>query len=162
MLCASAYEEEKYGLVIPSCTRSESRGAKMRRVLKDTSIRLIDYGSATIGMAERRSDFGTTDNYRAPEAILGQQWSFAYDIWSIGCIMVELFTGHMLFPGCEDWQHLRMIEVFTGRYVEHEIDPQSPKEVSQQRQQHRPYLHGESSGDNFQGCPLIPKQSVNQ
>jgi dual-specificity kinase len=122
MLCSSAYEEEEYGLVIPSCTRSESRRAETRKVLKNTNIRLIDYGSATFE-SEERSLCGTTFHYRAPEAVRGQYWSFAYDLWSIGCIMVELFTGFELFPSCEDWEHFRMMEIFTGRYVGMDLNP---------------------------------------
>lgn len=122
MLCSLAYEEEEYGLVIPSCTRSESRRAETRKVLKNTNIRLIDYGSATFE-SEERSLYGTTFHYRAPEAVRGQHWSFAYDLWSIGCIMVELFTGCELFPACEDWEHFQMMEIFTGRYVGMDLNP---------------------------------------
>ena len=30
---------------------------------------------------------------RAPEVILGLGWTFPCDIWSVGCILVELATG---------------------------------------------------------------------
>ena len=33
---------------------------------------------------------------RAPEVILGLGWSFPCDIWSVGCILVELATGVLL------------------------------------------------------------------
>ncbi len=35
--------------------------------------------------------------YRAPEIILGIQYTTAIDMWSFGCILVELFTGLFLF-----------------------------------------------------------------
>ena len=31
--------------------------------------------------------------YRAPEIILGIPYTPAIDMWSFGCILVELFTG---------------------------------------------------------------------
>jgi serine/threonine-protein kinase SRPK3 len=34
---------------------------------------------------------------RAPEVILGLEWGSAIDIWSLGCMMFELATGHQLF-----------------------------------------------------------------
>jgi serine/threonine protein kinase len=36
--------------------------------------------------------------YRAPEVLLGyQNYSFLVDMWSIGCVFVELITGQVLF-----------------------------------------------------------------
>lgn len=38
--------------------------------------------------------------YRPPELLLGMaSYSFAVDIWSLGCIAAEMATGHALFPG---------------------------------------------------------------
>jgi len=38
--------------------------------------------------------------YRAPEVLLGQQrYATPMDIWSLGCIVAEMATGHALFPG---------------------------------------------------------------
>ena len=33
--------------------------------------------------------------YRAPEIILGIPYTTAIDMWSFGCILVELFTGKL-------------------------------------------------------------------
>ena len=41
-----------------------------------------------------------TNGYRAPELILGfQDYSFAVDIWSLGCVFLEMFYGRCLFGG---------------------------------------------------------------
>ncbi|XP_955397.1 serine/threonine kinase, putative [Theileria annulata] len=38
-----------------------------------------------------------TLNYRAPELLLGYNfYSYSIDIWSVGCILIELLTGHNL------------------------------------------------------------------
>lgn len=40
--------------------------------------------------------------YRSPELLLGaQHYTKAIDIWSIGCILAELWTGQSLFKGRE-------------------------------------------------------------
>jgi dual specificity tyrosine-phosphorylation-regulated kinase 2/3/4 len=36
-------------------------------------------------------------SYRAPEVILGCKYDYKVDIWSLGCIIAELFTGYVLF-----------------------------------------------------------------
>lgn len=36
--------------------------------------------------------------YRSPEVVLGMHYSTSIDIWSFGCVAVELITGHALFP----------------------------------------------------------------
>ena len=55
-------------------------------------IKVIDFGSATF-QDQYHSTIVSTRHYRAPEVILGLGWSFEADIWSIGCILVELITG---------------------------------------------------------------------
>lgn len=38
-----------------------------------------------------------TRHYRAPEILLKLDWGFEVDIWSVGCVLLELWTGHLLF-----------------------------------------------------------------
>ena len=41
-----------------------------------------------------------TLHYRAPELLLGAtKYSTAIDMWSLGCIMEQLLTKRILFPG---------------------------------------------------------------
>lgn len=86
-----------------------NRQATQRKVLLDTEIRLIDFGSATF-QDEYHSSVVSTRHYRAPEIILGLGWSFPCDIWSIGCILVEFFTGDALFQTHDNLEHLAMME----------------------------------------------------
>ncbi|WVZ74763.1 hypothetical protein U9M48_022902 [Paspalum notatum var. saurae] len=56
----------------------------------------------------------STRHYRAPEVILGLGWSYPCDIWSVGCILVELCTGEALFQTHENLEHLAMMERVFG------------------------------------------------
>ncbi|ORZ10989.1 kinase-like domain-containing protein [Lobosporangium transversale] len=87
--------------------------SKMRRILLDPEIRLIDFGSATF-QDEHHSNVVSTRHYRAPEIILGLGWSFPCDIWSIGCILVEFLTGEALFQTHDNLEHLAMMEAVLG------------------------------------------------
>jgi dual-specificity kinase len=49
--------------------------------------------------------------YRAPEVILKNLcWNMSSDIWSMACILSELYMGELLFDTEEDIEHLAMIE----------------------------------------------------
>ena len=50
-----------------------------------------------------------TRHYRAPEVMFKFNWSFAADVWSIGCIIVELIFGKMLFNTHDTIDHLNQI-----------------------------------------------------
>ncbi|KAI0180213.1 kinase-like domain-containing protein [Hypoxylon sp. FL1284] len=115
LLCDSAYQTFTYNRRIPSSSAGVNRQATQRKVLLDTEIRLIDFGSATF-QDEYHSSVVSTRHYRAPEIILGLGWSFPCDIWSIGCILVEFFTGDALFQTHDNLEHLAMMEnVCDGR-----------------------------------------------
>ncbi|KAB8437339.1 hypothetical protein FH972_025019 [Carpinus fangiana] len=109
LLVTSAYQTFTYNRTIPSSSRGTSRNAKFRKVLLDPEIRLIDFGSATFD-DEYHSSVVSTRHYRAPEIILNLGWSFPCDIWSIGCILVEFFTGDALFQTHDNLEHLAMME----------------------------------------------------
>lgn len=88
--------------------------AKQKHILKNPDIRLIDFGSATFSN-EFHSSVVSTRHYRAPEIILGLGWSFPCDMFSVGCILVEFFTGDALFQTHDNLEHLAMMEVVMGK-----------------------------------------------
>jgi dual-specificity kinase len=45
----------------------------------------------------------------------GLGWSYPCDVWSIGCILVEFYTGEALFQTHENLEHLAMMEVVFGQ-----------------------------------------------
>lgn len=49
--------------------------------------------------------------YRAPEILFGSDmYAHKIDIWSVGCIMAELFFGSPIFPGTSEIDQL--IKIF--------------------------------------------------
>lgn len=84
------------------------------RTVKKTDIQLIDFGSATFDH-EHHSTIVSTRHYRAPEVILELGWQQPCDVWSIGCIMFELYLGITLFQTHDNREHLAMMERILGQ-----------------------------------------------
>ena len=45
--------------------------------------------------------------YRAPEVLIGMTYTYKIDIWSLGCIIAELYLGLPIFPGLCEYDQLR-------------------------------------------------------
>ncbi|KAI9220954.1 kinase-like domain-containing protein, partial [Blastocladiella britannica] len=88
-----------------------------QRVLKSFFIKVIDFGSAAYDNGYK-SAVVSTRHYRAPEIILELGWSFACDLWSVGCILVELLIGEAVFQTHENLEHLAMMEAILGMFPE--------------------------------------------
>ncbi|KAF3778454.1 Serine/threonine-protein kinase [Nymphaea thermarum] len=96
------------------CRKRNSQGEMHFKYLpKSSAIKLIDFGSTTFEN-EAHSSVVSTRHYRAPEVILGLGWTYPCDIWSIGCILVELCSGETLFQTHENLEHLAMMERVLG------------------------------------------------
>jgi serine/threonine protein kinase len=79
-------------------------------VQRNLKIKLIDFGGA-IFSDDHHSRIVNTRHYRSPEVILGcGQWNEKSDIWSLACILIELYTGELLFSAHKDLEHLALIE----------------------------------------------------
>lgn len=68
------------------------------------SVTVIDFGNAIHNkfkeVALYFKDFELqTLLYRAPEVLLGLPFGTEIDLWSLGCILAELYSGMPLFPG---------------------------------------------------------------
>ena len=61
-------------------------------------IKIIDLGSSCFH-EERLYTYIQSRFYWAPEIILGIPYTSAIDMWSFGCILIELFVGFPIFPG---------------------------------------------------------------
>lgn len=51
---------------------------------------------------------------RAPEVILGVAYDEAIDMWSLGCVLAELFLGWPLFPGATEYDQVCYISQMLG------------------------------------------------
>ncbi|CAK0785347.1 hypothetical protein CVIRNUC_008554 [Coccomyxa viridis] len=106
-------------ILLVSLEHSKQAGSRSssRSLPENSDIKVIDFGSATF-KDQYHSSIVSTRHYRAPEVILGLGWSFPCDIWSVGCILVELTTGDALFQTHENLEHLAMMETVLGRIPE--------------------------------------------
>ncbi|XP_043943149.1 homeodomain-interacting protein kinase 2-like [Protopterus annectens] len=77
-------------------------------------VKVVDFGLA-LHMSKARccTSFGTR-YYRAPEMILGLPLSEAFDMWSLGCVLAELFLGVPLYPAASDYDLIRYISETQG------------------------------------------------
>jgi serine/threonine protein kinase len=49
-------------------------------------------------------------------AVLGLPYNEALDVWSVGCILYELYTGKILFPGNNNNEMLRLHQELKGPF----------------------------------------------
>lgn len=81
--------------------------------LKRNPMHLIDLGSCT-NDTPRPTALCQSLYYRAPEVTLYLEYDTSIDIWSLGCVLVELYLGQPLFPGNSDLEVLSLIESCVG------------------------------------------------
>lgn len=59
-------------------------------------VKIIDFGSSCF-LTDQLCHYVQSRTYRAPEVVLGFKYDQKVDIWSLGCILAELWTGQVLF-----------------------------------------------------------------
>eukprot|EP00759_Apiculatamorpha_spiralis_P043678 PhF_6_TR40942/c0_g1_i1/m.61947/K08287/E2.7.12.1; dual-specificity kinase len=76
-------------------------------------VRMCDLGGCT---DERHTKYAivSTRHYRAPEVVIGAGWMYGVDMWSVGCILAELFTGRLLFDTHDNLEHLHLMNRILG------------------------------------------------
>ena len=79
---------------------------------RKADVRVIDFGSSC-KEEEKVYTYIQSRFYRSPEVILGSSYGLGIDMWSLGCILAELWTGYPLFPGENEQEQLACImEIF--------------------------------------------------
>lgn|SRR3990167_2726718 len=68
----------------------------MMKSYSRAEVKIIDFGSSCF-VHDNLGSYVQSRAYRAPEVILGCKYDYKIDIWSLGCILSELFTGSVLF-----------------------------------------------------------------
>jgi len=56
---------------------------------------------------------------RAPEVLLGLPYSESIDMWSLGCVLAELYLGWPLYPGACEYDQIRYITQTQGPLPDH-------------------------------------------
>ncbi|KAJ5265222.1 uncharacterized protein N7525_007426 [Penicillium rubens] len=72
-------------------------------------LKICDFGLAREQDAQM-TGYVATRYYRAPEIMLTwQNYNYAVDMWSVGCILAEMIIGKVLFPGRNHVHHFILI-----------------------------------------------------
>lgn len=93
-----------------------------------SSIKVIDFGSSCYSH-QRVYTYIQSRFYRSPEVILGLPYGTPIDMWSLGCILAELYTGYPLFPGEDEIEQLACIMEVLGLPPEHIISHASRRRL---------------------------------
>nr|CAH8846853.1 unnamed protein product [Trichobilharzia regenti] len=72
-------------------------------------VKVIDFGSACHSSKAVQNTYLQSRYYRAPEILLGLPFDEAIDMWSLGCVLAELFLGWPLYPGSSEYDQMRYI-----------------------------------------------------
>jgi len=125
---SSEYDSESSS---ESINRNDNFSVIEERYLENCKIVLTDFGS-NLKIRELDDEEIQTRYYRAPEVILNLHYTEKIDVWSIGCILYEIYTGRILFDPdkdkdfSRDFHHLFLIEEICGR-IPKELTKKCPK-----------------------------------
>merc|ERR1711871_471397 len=76
-------------------------------------IKIIDFGSSCY-VGKPIDKCIQTLSYRSPEVLLGLKYGPEIDIWSLGCILVEIHIGKSLFNGRDEYDQMKEITNLRG------------------------------------------------
>lgn len=93
-----------------------------------SEIKVIDFGSSCFEN-EKVYTYIQSRFYRSPEVILGMTYGLPIDMWSIGCILAELYTGFPIFPGENEQEQLACIMEVFGPPEKHLIEKSTRKKL---------------------------------
>ena len=60
------------------------------------TVTLIDFGTSAF-IADPSESYAQSRDYRAPEVVLGLTYAQKIDVWSVGAVLAEIYTGRVLF-----------------------------------------------------------------
>lgn len=93
-----------------------------------SEIKTIDFGSSCFEN-EKVYTYIQSRFYRSPEVILGMTYGMPIDMWSLGCILAELYTGYPIFPGENEQEQLACIMEVFGPPEKHLIERSTRKKL---------------------------------
>ncbi|XP_067908439.1 STKc_p38 domain-containing protein [Heterodontus francisci] len=125
-------------------------------VNQNCELKILDFGLARHTEMEM-TGYVITRWYRPPEIILNwMHYSYSVDIWSVGCILAEMVTRSVIFPGFDHFDQLKKIMKVTGTPPQSLVDKLQSKEA-------RNYicsLTPKEKQDFQQVFPTMKKQAV--
>ncbi|GJN31114.1 hypothetical protein PR202_gb19472 [Eleusine coracana subsp. coracana] len=86
-------------------------------------LKICDFGLARPSSeSDMMTEYVVTRWYRAPELLLNStDYSAAIDVWSVGCIFMELINRQPLFPGRDHMHQMRLITEVIGTPTDEEL-----------------------------------------
>lgn len=113
-------------------------------------LKIGDFGLARTSSSSEvdfMTEYVVTRWYRAPELLLNAaDYTAAIDVWSVGCIFMELFIHEPLFPGRDYMHQLRTIAKLIGVPNESSLD----------------FVKGENAKRYLRELPQYEKQSLTE
>ncbi|PSR90004.1 Mitogen-activated protein kinase [Actinidia chinensis var. chinensis] len=107
-------------------------------------LKICDFGLArTTSETDFMTEYVVTRWYRAPELLLNcSEYTAAIDIWSVGCILMEIIKREPLFPGKDYVQQLVLITELLGSPEDSDLG----------------FLRSENARKYVKQLPRVPKQ----
>nr|AKJ87098.1 mitogen-activated protein kinase [Pinus massoniana] len=111
-------------------------------------LKICDFGLArTTSETDFMTEYVVTRWYRAPELLLNcSEYTAAIDIWSVGCIFMEILKREPLFPGKDYVQQLRLITELIGSPDDSDLG----------------FLRSDNARRYIRQLPQFPKQPFSQ
>ncbi|XP_035460434.2 homeodomain-interacting protein kinase 1-like [Scophthalmus maximus] len=81
-------------------------------------VKVIDFGLAQTVRSAQLGSYIQTRPYRSPEIILGCSYTEVIDMWSLGCLVAQLFLSTSLYPGSCEYDMIRYIVETQGQLPE--------------------------------------------
>ncbi|GFU42204.1 hypothetical protein NPIL_229691 [Nephila pilipes] len=88
---------------------------------KRSAIKIVDFGSSC-QLGQRIYQYIQSRFYRSPEVLLGIAYDMSIDMWSLGCILVEMHTGEPLFSGGNEVDQMNKIVEVIGMPPKYILD----------------------------------------
>ena len=110
-----------------------------------SQIKVIDFGSSCLE-SERIYLYIQSRFYRAPEVIFDLGYNYEIDMWSLGCILYELYRGEPLFPGINEVEQIYLIMEKIGFPPKYIIE-HSPKKMLFYDENLKPYQMIDEEGN---------------
>ncbi|OMO60274.1 hypothetical protein CCACVL1_24272 [Corchorus capsularis] len=137
-------------------SRSPTQGICYKRLPKSSAIKVIDFGS-TAYEHQDHNYIVSTRHYRAPEVILRLGWNYPCDIWSVGCILVELCSGEALFQTHENLEHLAMMERVLGPLPQHMLNKADRHAEKYVKRGRLDWPEGATSRESIKAVQKLPR-----